>query len=68
MSRRDGDRLARYDRDMNVSKPPVHWVRAYWEEDDETYFFEADEHGWVLRQVVLHGPDGTPTVAASLAE
>ena len=51
-----------------MSKPPVRWVKAYWEEDDETYFFEVAEDGWVLRQVVLQGPDRAPTVAASLAE
>jgi hypothetical protein len=51
-----------------VSKPPLRWVEAYWEEDDQTYFFEADEDGWVLRQVVLQGPDRSPTVAASLVE
>lgn len=49
-------------------KRPMHWVKAYWEEDDGTYFFEADEDGRVLRQVVLQGSDRTPTVAASLAD
>ena len=33
-----------------------------------TFFFEADEDGWVLRQVELRGPEKIPTVAAALAE
>lgn len=53
---------------MKVSKPPVRWLRAYWDEEDITYYFEADEDGWVLRQVALSGSEHTPTVAASLAE
>jgi hypothetical protein len=53
---------------MEVSKPPVRWLRSYWDEEDITHYFEADEDGWVLRQVNLSGPEHTPTVAASLAE
>ena len=53
---------------MEVSKPPVRWLRAYWDEEDTTFYFEVDEDGWVLRQVEFSGADRTPTVAASLAE
>lgn len=53
---------------MEVSKPPVRWLRSYWGEEDETFYFEADEDGWVLRQIVLRGPEQTPTAAAALAE
>ncbi len=53
---------------MDVSKPPVRWARAYWDEEDITFFFETDEDGWVLRQVELHGTDKKPTVAAALDE
>ena len=53
---------------MNVTKLAVGWLRAYWDEDDITYYLEHDEDGWILRQVELSGPDRTPTVAASLAE
>ena len=53
---------------MDVPKPPVRWLRMYWDEEDVTFFFELDEDGWVLRHVELQGADRTPTVAASLAE
>jgi hypothetical protein len=53
---------------MDVSKPPVRWLRSYWDEEDVTYYFEEDEDGWVLRQVELRGPDKTPAVAAAVAE
>jgi hypothetical protein len=53
---------------MEVSKPPVRWTQAYWDEEEITFFFETDEDGWVLRQVELRGPDKTPMVAAALAE
>src|SRR5262245_56409994 len=53
---------------MNILKPPVRWLRSYWDEEDVTFFIEADEDGWVLRQVELCGRDQTPTVAAALAE
>ncbi len=53
---------------MHVSKPPVRWLRSYWDEHDVTFFFEVDDDGWILRQVELRGADKTPTVAASLAE
>ena len=53
---------------MDVSKPPSRWLRATAEEDDVTYYFEADVDGWVLRQVELRGSEKTPTVAAALAE
>jgi hypothetical protein len=32
------------------------------------YFFEADEEGWVLRQIELKGPERTPAGAAARAE
>ena len=47
---------------------PVRWLRSYWDEEDVTYFFEADEDGWVLRQIELRGPDKTPAVASALSE
>lgn len=53
---------------MDVVKPPMRWLRSYWDEEDVTYFFEADEDGWVLRQVELRGPDMMPAVAAAFAE
>lgn len=53
---------------MNALKPAVRWLKYYWDEEDVLFFFEADEDGWVLRQVELRGPDRTPAVAASLAE
>ncbi len=53
---------------MDPLKPPVRWLKAHWDEEDVLFFFEADEDGWVLRQVELRGPERTPTVAAALAE
>lgn len=53
---------------MDALKPAVRWLKSYWDEEDVLYFFEADEDGWVLRQVELRGPDRTPAVAAYLAE
>jgi hypothetical protein len=53
---------------MEQLKPPVRWLKAHWDEEDVLYFFEADEDGWVLRQVELCGPDRAPTVAAALSE
>ncbi len=53
---------------MAALKPPVRWLKSYWDEEDVMVFFEADEDGWVLRQVELRGTDRTPAVAASLAE
>ncbi|MCE9573193.1 MAG: hypothetical protein K8W52_08555 [Deltaproteobacteria bacterium] len=49
-------------------KAPVRWLKAHWADDDVWFFFEADDDGWVLRQVELRGPDETPQVAAALAE
>lgn len=49
-------------------KPAVRWVKAYWDEEDIWFYFEADEDGTVLRQVELQGPDHVPTVAAAWAE
>lgn len=46
----------------------THWFRAYWDEEDIWFYFEIDAEGWVSRQVELHGPDGVPIAAASLAE
>lgn len=48
---------ARYDDDMGPLKPSVRWLKAHWDEEDVLFFFEADEDGWVLRQVELRGPD-----------
>ena len=53
---------------MKVEKPAVRWLSSLWEEGDILYYFEADEDGWVLRQVELRGPERTPAAAASLAE
>ena len=53
---------------MEDLKPPVRWLRSYSDEEDVTYFFEADEDGWVLRQIELRGPDKTPAVASALSE
>ncbi|MCE9576300.1 MAG: hypothetical protein K8W52_24335 [Deltaproteobacteria bacterium] len=53
---------------MEALKAPVRWLKAYWDDDDVWFFFEADDYGWVLRQVELRGPDETPQVAAALAE
>jgi hypothetical protein len=49
-------------------KPPVRWLKAYWDEQDVWYYFEVDEDGWASRQVELRGPARIPTTAASLAE
>lgn len=38
------------------------------DDEDITYFFEADEDGWVLRQVELQGPERMLATAASLSE
>jgi hypothetical protein len=51
-----------------VLKPPVRWLKEYWDEEDVWFFFEIDEDGWVLRQVELTGPALAPTTASSLAE
>ena len=53
---------------MEPLKPAVRWLKAYWDEEDVWFYFEADEDGWVLRQIELTGPARTPTTAASLAE
>src|SRR5262245_12016351 len=53
---------------MDVSKRAVRWLRSYWDEEDGTFFCEADDDGWVLRQIELSGPDKIPAVAAALAE
>lgn len=53
---------------MEVQKPPVRWIRSYWEEGDIDYYFEFDEDGWTLRQVELSGPEKRVTTAAALAE
>jgi len=42
--------------------------RFHRDEEDVLFFFEADEDGWVLRQVEQSGPDRIPTGAAALAE
>lgn len=44
------------------------WIRMYDEALDLWQYFEGDEEGWVLRQVVVRGDDGTPVAAASLEE
>lgn len=53
---------------MDALKPAVRWLESYWDDEDVLFFFEADEDGWVLRQVELRGPDRTPAVAAALVE
>lgn len=53
---------------MDRLKAPVRWLKAHWDEEDVLLFLEADEDGWVLRQVELRGPDRMPVVAAALAE
>lgn len=53
---------------MAPLKPATRWLKSSWHEEDVLFFFEADEDGWVLRQIELKGPDRTPTVAAALAE
>lgn len=52
-------------------KPPVKWMRSYFEHGDVLFYFfyfEFDEDGWVLRQVELEGSARVPITAASLAE
>ncbi|MGH2528887.1 MAG: hypothetical protein ACRDH0_06095 [Actinomycetota bacterium] len=49
-------------------KPPVLWLKSYWEDQDILFYFEFDEDGWVLRQVELQGPMRTPIAAAALSE
>ena len=46
----------------------MRWLRSYWDEEEITYYFEADEDGWVLRQVELEGSERLPRAAAALAE
>ena len=53
---------------MKVLNAPVRWLKSHWSDEDIWYFFEADEDGWVLRQVELHGREQTPACAAALAE
>lgn len=50
-----------------MGRMPV-WIRVYDEEQDLWQYFEGDEEGWVTRQVVLRGGDGTAVTAASLEE
>jgi hypothetical protein len=49
-------------------KPAMRWFKSRWDEEEVLLFFEANEDGWVLRQVELRGPDRAPAVAAALAE
>jgi hypothetical protein len=49
-------------------KPPIRWLRSYWDEEDILFYFELDADGWVLRQVELQGPTQTPISAAALSE
>lgn len=53
---------------MKALKPPVRWSKSRWSEEDISFFYEADEDGWALRQVELHGPELVPMCAAALAE
>ena len=53
---------------MRALKPPVRWLKSRWSEEDILFFYEADEDGWVLRQVELHGREHVPMCAAALAE
>lgn len=43
-------------------------MRCHWDEEDIWFYFEVDARGWVTRQIELHGPDRTPSAAASLDE
>jgi hypothetical protein len=43
-------------------------LKSYWQEEDVWFYFEADDDGWVLRQIELTGPEQTVRTAASLAE
>jgi hypothetical protein len=53
---------------MEVVKPAVRWLSSSWVEADIRYYFEADEDGWVLRQIELEGSERIPVAAAALAE
>jgi len=51
---------------VNVTKPAVGWLRAYWDDEDITYYLEHDEDGWTIRQVELSGPEHTPKAGPRL--
>lgn len=44
------------------------WLRCYWDEEDTWFYLEADDDGWISRQVELQGPERKPIAAASLTE
>ncbi|MFF1409206.1 hypothetical protein ACFVX6_05305 [Streptomyces sp. NPDC058289] len=44
------------------------WIRTYYEDEDLWLYFEADDEGWVARQVEIRGKDSRPMTAASLEE
>ncbi|MFJ8747658.1 hypothetical protein ACIRL2_51085 [Embleya sp. NPDC127516] len=44
------------------------WFRTYHEDEDLWQYFEADDDGWVARQVEVKVTDTRPVTAASLAE
>jgi len=53
---------------MDKVKPAARWLKSSWDDEDVLFFFEADDDGWVLRQVELCGPARTPSAASALAE
>ncbi|WP_433515469.1 hypothetical protein ACQP2T_07500 [Nonomuraea sp. CA-143628] len=46
----------------------THWFRSHWADEDTWFYIEADDEGWVTRQIEFRGPDEQPFAAASLAE
>jgi len=42
--------------------------RIYYDDEDLWLYFEADDEGWVARQVEVRARDSRPTTAASLEE
>ena len=44
------------------------WLRCCWDEEDTWFYLEADDDGWISRQVEVHGTDRKPIAAASLTE
>ena len=44
------------------------WVKAYWSEEDVTFYWEVDGEGWVLRSAEFAGAERRPQAAATLEE
>lgn len=40
---------------MAPLKPATRWLKSSREDEGVLFFFEADEDGWVLRQIELEG-------------